>query len=64
MGIYYSHCLIPKDNTIRPAPERVAALIEAWIEKRFVVGPESLPAWMRHQPNVENRRVLQDGTSV
>ncbi len=44
MGVCYSHYLIPSDNTIRPTPERIVALLEAWVEKRFIVGPESLPA--------------------
>jgi hypothetical protein len=37
MGVYYSHCLIPRDNTIRPSPEQIAALLAAWIEQRFII---------------------------
>jgi len=43
MGVYYSHYLIPSDNTIRPTPERIIALLEAWVEERFIVGPDTLP---------------------
>jgi hypothetical protein len=42
MGVYYSHCLIPTDNTIRPSPEQIAALIAAWMDQRYiVVGPRT-----------------------
>jgi hypothetical protein len=44
MGVYYSHCLIPKDNTIRPAPDRIVALVEGWVANGFVVDPENLSA--------------------
>jgi len=44
MGVYYSHCLIPKQNTIRPAPEQLVALIAAWVDKGFIVGPEGISA--------------------
>jgi hypothetical protein len=44
MGVYYSYCFIPKDNTVRPAPDRLVALIAAWAAKGFIVGPENLPA--------------------
>jgi hypothetical protein len=50
MGVLYSHCLIPKDNTTRPAPERIVALIEAWVGKGFVVGPEGIAASERYRP--------------
>jgi hypothetical protein len=44
MGVYYSHYLIPKDNTLRPEPDRIVALIEAWVEKGFLVGQKNVPA--------------------
>jgi hypothetical protein len=37
MGVYYSHYLIPQDNTVRPEPDRIIALIEAWIRKGFII---------------------------
>jgi hypothetical protein len=37
MGVYYSHYLIPQDNTVRPEPDRIIALIEAWTAKGFIV---------------------------
>ena len=30
MGVYYSHYLIPRDNTLRPGPQQIVALIKAW----------------------------------
>lgn len=50
MGVYYSHCLIPKDNTIRPAPDRVVTLINAWVKKGFVVSPQGIPAREGNRP--------------
>jgi hypothetical protein len=44
VGVDYSHYLIPRDNTVRPDPDRIVALIDAWIEKGFVVRPESVLA--------------------
>jgi hypothetical protein len=41
LGVYYSHYLIPKDNLIRPEPCRIVTLIEAWVEKGFVVRQEN-----------------------
>ncbi len=40
MGVYYTHFIIPQDNTVRPEPDRIVALIEAWVVKRFVVLPD------------------------
>jgi hypothetical protein len=40
MGVYYAHYIIPRDNTHRPPPDRIAALIEAWLEAGFVPQPE------------------------
>ena len=37
MGVNYSHYLIPQDNTVRPEPGQIIALIEAWTEKGFIV---------------------------
>ncbi|MGJ4926417.1 hypothetical protein ACQR1I_00305 [Bradyrhizobium sp. HKCCYLS2038] len=37
MGVLYSHCLIPRDNTIRPSPEQITALIAAWVEQRYII---------------------------
>lgn len=51
MGVYYTHCLIPKQNTIRPTPDQLVALIGAWVDKAFIVGPEGLPAWARTGSN-------------
>lgn len=42
MGVYYSHYLIPRDNTVRPSADRIAALIKAWIEKGFVIQPQTV----------------------
>jgi hypothetical protein len=44
MGVYYSHYLIPENNTIRPDPSRIVALIEAWTEKGFVLPANSQSA--------------------
>ena len=41
MGVEYRHFVIPRDNTVRPAPEQVAALIEAWLAAGFVARPGS-----------------------
>jgi hypothetical protein len=30
MGVNYSHYIIPRDNTLRPMPEQIVALIKAW----------------------------------
>jgi len=49
MGVYYSYCLIPKDNTIRPSAEQITALLVAWIEQRFIIAgpsaPGTMPGW-------------------
>jgi len=37
MSVIYSHCLIPRDNTIRPSPEQIAALIAAWVDQRYII---------------------------
>ena len=37
MGVGYTQYLIPRDSDFRPEPERVSALIDAWLDKRFVV---------------------------
>jgi hypothetical protein len=58
MGVNYSHYLIPRDNTVRPDPDRIVALIEAWIEKGFVVRPESVLA---HDQPVSNGRRPETG---
>jgi hypothetical protein len=55
MGVYYSHYLIPRDNTVRPQPDQVVALIDAWIEKEFVAYPDDIrqqnqPATIRGRP--------------
>jgi len=44
MGVDYTHYLIPRDDTVRPEPDRIVALIDAWIETGFVVRPESVLA--------------------
>jgi hypothetical protein len=58
MGINYSHSIIPRDNAARPEPERVVALIDAWIEKGFVVPPETEQA---QHPSQSTRRKSQTG---
>jgi hypothetical protein len=40
MGVYYQRFIIPRDNTVRPEPDRIVALIGAWVEKGFIVRPE------------------------
>jgi hypothetical protein len=54
MGVDYSHYLIPRDNTVRPDPDRIVALIDAWIEKGFVVRPESVPAQDQRASNARS----------
>jgi hypothetical protein len=39
MGISYAHYVIPRDQTVRPEPDQVAALIKAWIQNGYVVQP-------------------------
>jgi hypothetical protein len=39
MGVYYSHYLIPRDNTVRPQPDRIVALVEAWLAHGFIGRP-------------------------
>lgn len=41
MGVYYTHYLIPLDNSFRPEPERIAALIDALTGARFIPRPEA-----------------------
>lgn len=41
MGISYAHYIIPRDQTVRPKPDQVAALIQAWIENGYVAQPTS-----------------------
>src|SRR5262249_4358731 len=48
MGVYYSHCLIPRDNTVRPEPDRIVALIAAWMENGFVARSD---AARQHEAN-------------
>jgi hypothetical protein len=45
VGVYYSHFLIPRDNTLRPAPDRIVALIEAWKAAGYVVERGSEPTF-------------------
>ena len=58
MGVNYSHYLIPRDNTVRPDPDRIVGMIEAWIEKGFIVRPQS--ASEQDQPQ-STSRVLETG---
>jgi hypothetical protein len=44
MGVGYAHCLIAQDNTVRPQPDRIRVLIEAWIERGFIARPDGVPA--------------------
>lgn len=41
MGVYYTHYLIPLDNSFRPEPERIAALIDALTGARFIPRPQA-----------------------
>jgi hypothetical protein len=36
MGVNYSHYIIPRDNTLRPGPDRIVALIKAWQASGYV----------------------------
>ena len=36
MGVNYSHYIIPRDNTLRPGPEQIVALIKAWQAAGYV----------------------------
>jgi hypothetical protein len=58
MGIHYAHCIIPRDRTVRPEPGRIVALIEAWIERGFVVRPEKGQA---QGPRESSRRKSETG---
>ena len=40
MGIHYSHYIIPRDRSVRPETGRIVALIDAWVERKFVILPE------------------------
>jgi hypothetical protein len=51
MGICYCHYLIPRDNTIRPQPDRIVALIKAWLEQGYIVRPEDAAAYDRRGSN-------------
>ncbi len=42
MGMGYSHYMIPRDNTVRPSAVSIAALINAWIEKGYVIQPQTV----------------------
>lgn len=48
MGVNYHHYLIPRDNTLRPEPDRIVALIEAWVDKGFIPRPDSVAADKQH----------------
>ncbi len=41
MGVCLTHYIIPRDNTMRPEPDRIVALIEAWLEAGFIARPGS-----------------------
>jgi hypothetical protein len=41
MGVELTQYLIPRDNTHRPSPEQIAALITAWVAAGYVVKPGS-----------------------
>lgn len=58
MGIRYCHYIIPRDNTVRPEPDRIVALIEVWAEMGFVVRPEKAQA---QDPNKAGRRSSETG---
>ena len=58
MGVYYSQYLIPRNNTVRPEPDRIVALIDAWVEKGFVVCAGSNAT---HHQQESNHRTLEMG---
>lgn len=39
MGVCYSRYIIPVDNTLRPEPARIVALVDAWLAAGFVPVP-------------------------
>jgi hypothetical protein len=45
MGAYYSHYVIPRDNTLRPTPDQIIALIEAWQKGGYILEKESPPVY-------------------
>jgi hypothetical protein len=51
MGVAYTHYLIARDNTVRPQPDRICALINTWVEKGFIARPDGVPAQNPHEPN-------------
>ncbi|MBX9774666.1 MAG: hypothetical protein K2Y71_09645 [Xanthobacteraceae bacterium] len=51
MGVYYCHYLIPRDNTMRPEPDRIAMLIGAWLAQGFVLPQQNFPEQQQHQPD-------------
>lgn len=40
MGVTYAHYLLPRDNTVRPEPQQIVALIEAWLSHGFIIRPD------------------------
>jgi hypothetical protein len=53
MGVDYSHYLIPRDNTVRPQPDRIVALIEAWAAKGFIARPNTRPGQLASSGGAE-----------
>jgi hypothetical protein len=49
MGVYYSHYLIPSDNTMRPEPDRITMLIETWLARKFILPHQDVPAQQQNQ---------------
>jgi hypothetical protein len=43
MGVGYAHYLIAQDNTVRPQPDRIRVLIEAWVVRGFIARPKGVP---------------------
>jgi hypothetical protein len=41
MGVNYAQYLIPRENSLRPEPVRIIALIEAWLNSGFVASSPS-----------------------
>jgi hypothetical protein len=51
VAYYFAVNIMPRDNTIRPEPAQIAALVEAWRDTGYIVHPESfaLREMYRHE---------------
>jgi hypothetical protein len=57
MGIDYAHYLIPRDNLVRPDPDRIVRLIEAWLAQGFTLPSQDAPARREDQYNARTGAV-------